>query len=558
MFIGKGFVAILLVIFLWWCVQDASSEGTSTSRASDSGLDLSIKKRLTEGKTPSRTVVGGEQIYSTVLVESFYKRRNYQPAWSENGRLQQVDTLLKAIGEAYGDGLTPDYYHYGPIRSLVASIEKASSPDPPRLADLDILLTDAFLTLGCHLSGGCVNPVTLETEWFAKRRDVDVASVLEQALKKRQLKEALERFRPEEGSYLGLRQALAHYRELSSKGEWSLVPGGPLLKKTSRSERVAALRRRLASSGDLERNDRGGDFFDETLRKSVISFQKRHGLKADGIVGVETLDALNVPLKQRIRQMELNMERLRWILSNREQRSVVVNIANFRLDVIENGQSILSMKAVVGKPYWDTPVFTAKMTHVIINPCWNVPESIARKEILKKARKNPHYLSEQNIKVLKGWGPREEERDPETIDWSKITPSKLSYRFRQEPGPLNPLGRLKFMFPNAFDVYLHDTPAKGLFLENVRTFSHGCIRIERPIELAEYLLRDDPWWTKVRLLAAIENGAEQKVSIPHPLNVHFHYLTAWVDEAGTLQFRNDIYGRDVRLDEALRKKASLP
>jgi murein L,D-transpeptidase YcbB/YkuD len=197
------------------------------------------------------------------------------------------------------------------------------------------------------------------------------------------------------------------------------------------------------------------------------------------------------------------------------------------------------------------------MTQLIINPSWNVPESIARKELLRKIKSNPQYLAQQNMKVLKGWGSHAEEIDPETIDWSEITAHALLYRFRQEPGPLNALGRLKFMLPNKFDVYLHDTSAKHLFSENVRAFSHGCTRIEKPIELAEYLLRDDPLWTREKLLAAIERGTEQTVLIPHPVDVDFLYLTAWVDEEGTVQFRNDIYGRDQRLDEALHKKPSL-
>lgn len=289
----------------------------------------------------------------------------------------------------------------------------------------------------------------------------------------------------------------------------------------------------------------------------MIIFQKKHGLKEDGIVGPDTLDALNVPLKQRIRQIELNMERLRWILSNQEERSIVVNIANFRLDVIEDLKPILSMKVVVGKPFLRTPVFTEKMSYIVINPSWNVPDSIARKEILWKIKKDPQYLAGQNIKVLRGWGSQEEAMAPETIDWSKLTPNKLPYRFRQDPGPLNPLGRIKFMFPNKFNVYLHDTNARGLFSKDMRAFSHGCTRIEKPLELAEYLLKDDPVWTRERLLAAMDKGLEQKIILPHPLNVHFLYLTAWVDQEGILQLRKDIYGRDSLLDEALRRKPSF-
>jgi len=554
--IEKGIIAFFLVI-VFLCANSVSSERSSSAEVPDSGLVLLIEKKVTEWRNPLKIFIRGERIYSAVLVRSFYKGRNYQPAWSQGGHFMQADTLIRVIEEAYGDGLTPDYYHLGLIKSLVAGTEKNLS-DPIHMADLDILLTDAFLTLCCHLSGGCVNPVTIESEWFAKRRDVDVSSVLEQALRKKQVREALMGLRPEQGSYARLRQALARYRELSLKGEWQRVTAGTPLKKDLTSDRVAELRKRLAASGDLEADEaKGGNLFDEKLEQSVIVFQKRHGLKADGIVGLVTLNALNVPLKQRVRQMELNMERLRWILGNLEQRSIVVNIADFELHVVENRRSILSMKVVVGKPYQRTPIFTAKMTYLVINPSWNVPDSIARKEILVKIKNDPHYLAEQNIKVLRGRGPHEEEIDPETIDWSVITPDSLMYRFRQDPGPLNPLGRIKFMFPNQFNVYLHDTPSKRLFSENVRTFSHGCTRIEKPLELGEYVLQNAPGWTRGKLLAAMEKGTEQNVLVPHPLNVHFLYLTAWVDEAGTLQFRNDIYGRDKRLDEALRRKPSL-
>jgi murein L,D-transpeptidase YcbB/YkuD len=555
--IAKGIISLVFV-FVFLYSYSVSAEIRSSVQTPDTGLGLLIQKKIKELRSSSKTDIRGEYIYSSVLVESFYKGRNYSPGWSQNGHLAQADALIRAVEDAYGDGLTPDYYHLSSIKSLVSAIGGKISSDQTGLADLDILLTDAFLTLSCHLSGGCVNPVTLEEEWFAKRRDVDVSAVLEQALRKKQIRESLMKLRPEEGSYGRLKQALALYRDLASRGQWPLVSGGPLLKKGSVSDRVVELRRRLFASGDLEaEGTKGRDFFGEELEQAVVIFQKRHGLKQDGIVGPETLRALNVPLKERIRQIEVNMERLRWMSGNGEQRSIVVNIANFRLDVIEDRHSVLSMKVVVGKPYQRTPVFTAKMTYLIINPPWNVPDSIAREEILKKIRKDPQYLLKENIKVLTGWGPQEKEIDPETIDWSKISANNLPYRFRQEPGPLNPLGQIKFMFPNKFNVYLHDTPAKQLFSKDIRTFSHGCTRVEKPVELAEYLFWEDPQWTREKLLAAIEEGTEQEIRISRPLNVHFLYLTAWVDEEGILQFRNDIYERDALLDAALRKKPTF-
>ena len=333
---NRGVIILLLaMVFLLThsCSSERSpSEGNPSVGAADTGLDLLIKKSITEWATPAKAVIRKEMIYSAVLVENFYKVRGYWPAWSEEGHLVQVEPLLRAVEETYGDGLRPSYYHLGLIRSLVAQAGKGVSLNPTLLADLDILLTDAFLTLSCHLSGGCVNPLTIKAEWYAKRANVDVAAVLEQALKNKEIKEAMISFRPEEGSYVRLRQMLAHYRQLFEKGEWPQLSDGSPLKLNSTSSRVADLKKRLAASNDLDpAGVTGDDFFDEKLHQSVIGFQKRHGLKADGVVGSATLNALNVPLEQRIRQIEVNMERLRWTLGNKEQRSIVVNIANFEM-----------------------------------------------------------------------------------------------------------------------------------------------------------------------------------------------------------------------------------
>jgi L,D-transpeptidase YcbB len=549
-----GLIALLLaLVFLLY--QFFSTERESPF--SNSSMGRLIKARLEQIKPASKILVAGEQVYSTELVENFYKSRNYHPAWSEDGRLTQADQLISAAEGAYRDGLMPSYYHLPRIKSLVDQTGKYRAADPELLADLDVLLTDSFLTLGCHLSGGCVDPVTVKAEWYAKRGRVDVSAVLEAAIKKKQVEEGLNRMRPEDVAYQRLRQGLASYRELLKRGEWPPVSGVTPLKPDSRSVRVLELRKRLVASGDLKEEVSGGDFFDTNLKDAVKFFQRRHGIKDDGVVGPSTLQALNVPLKQRIRQMELNMERLRWILGKGEERAIEVNIANFELAVIENGKTVLTMKVVVGKPYWNTPVFTAKMTHIVINPSWNVPDSIAKEEIIANIKNDPDYLKKQNMKVLAGWDSNAEEIDPGTVDWSGIESENLKYRFRQEPGPLNALGKIKFLLPNKFDVYLHDTPSKGLFSEEVRTFSHGCTRVEKPVELAEYLLQEDPAWSRGKIIALMEEGSEKTVRIPQPVNVHFLYLTAWVDEDDILQFRNDIYGRDKLLHEALLEEPIL-
>jgi L,D-transpeptidase YcbB len=554
-FFHKGAQALSAALF-FLCINSISFAQVSNVAAKDEDVRSLIKRTVIELKSgPGK--INGEVLSSVTLIKSFYKGRDFLPAWSEDGRLIQVGSLLMAIEDAYGDGLIPEYYHTEMIKSLSLKLEKGSPSNSSQLCDFDVLMTDAFLTLGCHLSAGCVNPVTLATMWFAKSNRVDVSSVLEKALKKKQIREALSELKPQKDMYSRLKSVLAHYRALSSKAQWPLVEEGPPIKKGEKSDRVLQLRKRLEASGDLISGETEKDVFDDNMQQSVMAFQRRHGLKDDGTVGRGTLAALNVPLSKRIRQMEINMERLRWILGSQEDRFLVVNIADFRLDIMENDKSVLSMRVVVGKPYMRTPIFSAKMTNLVFNPQWNIPSNIVKNEILSKVQKDPNYLDGQHIQLVQGQGSGESIADPKDIDWDQAASEDLPYRFRQTSGKWNVLGKFKFVFPNEYDVYLHDTPYKSLFSEEVRTFSHGCARVEKPLDLAEYLLRDDAQWTRKAIEAAVAKGTEQTIRIPRPLNVHFLYLTAWVDKDNVLQFRNDIYGRDPILDRALQRRPSF-
>ena len=262
------------------------------------------------------------------------------------------------------------------------------------------------------------------------------------------------------------------------------------------------------------------------------------------MVGPETIKNLNVPVENRIRQIEINIQRLKQMTECAETRYIAVNIAAFDLHVIENKNTVMSMKVIVGKPYWYSPSFSSTMTQIVFNPSWYVPNSIAIEEILPKIKEDPEYLVNEGIKVFeKGKGYRNE-LDASVINWADVNADNLTYRFVQVPGIRNPLGKIKFIFPNNYDVYLHDTPAKVLFEKSSRAFSHGCIRIEKPVELAEYLLRDDPAWNSERIIETVDSGEEVKIKIPSPIKIHILYLTAWVDEDNVLQFREDVYERD--------------
>jgi murein L,D-transpeptidase YcbB/YkuD len=353
-----------------------------------------------------------------------------------------------------------------------------------------------------------------------------------------------------------LQQALEWYRQLAEAGGWPVLPNGPTLRPGDRSERVVALRMRLQVSGDMPSPgsrqssqyntlpDADDTLFDDELEQAVRIFQSRHGLQVDGIVGPMTLAALQVPVEARIAQMVLNLER--WHRNGQafEDRYILVNIPAFTLDVVEYEHAVMRMRVIVGKPYQRTPTFHETMTYLVLNPYWEVPHNIAKREILPELHNDPTYLQKHNMKVIASWGPSVQVVDPATINWSVISSHDLRYRFRQEPGIQNALGQIKFKFPNAFNVYLHDTSTPSLFAKPQRAFSHGCIRVEKPIDLAVYLLQDMPQWSRQQILATIAGNVQQRIDLRTPITVHIVYRTAWVDEDGSVQFRPDIYRYD--------------
>jgi murein L,D-transpeptidase YcbB/YkuD len=497
-----------------------------------------------------------ELIHASVVLPTFYERRGYRPAWlDDRGPTGQADSLLAALRDADREGLNPLDYHAARIDTTLA-MERAHEargdpPEPGRMTDLELLLTDAFLVYGAHLLAGRVDQERLDAEWRAQRREADLAQVLESALDSTGVRPALSALLPSDPGYVSLRAALQRYRAAAAD-TCPLVPEGPKMERGDSGERVRALRDRLRALAGLPGGSEGArDTFDEELEAAVKQFQQRHGLDVDGVVGRATLGELNVRQSARVRQIAVNMERWRWLPLALGSRHIIINIADFSLAAVESGQAVMSMKVVVGRPYRRTPVFSELMTYLVLNPSWEVAPTIAIEDIVPALRKDPEYLAKQDMRLLEGWGAEEREVDPKTVDWSRVTNRTLRYRFRQHPGSGNPLGSIKFMFPNKFHIYLHDTPSRQIFAKAERSFSSGCIRVERAVDLAEYVLRGHRRWTRRRLTAALAGGVEQTVLLPEPIPVHLLYWTAWVDDHGTLQFRTDIYGRDNLLDVAL-------
>jgi murein L,D-transpeptidase YcbB/YkuD len=487
------------------------------------------------------------------LLARFYEARQMRPLWitdqAATGRARTLATILEA---AVQDGLNPDDYGATAIRQLLDATE------PDALAELELRLSLGLIQFASDLASGRVEPSEVDRELFVYPQEVDHAAIIRAAADAADLEAFVASFRPAQDEYRRLKAAFAEFRARAARGEdWGTVPDGPTLEPGASDPRVAGLRARLLQSTDAEEArlaavaSAAREVYDAQLEAAVIRFQGRHGLAQDGKVGPRTLAALNVPLQERIRQMVLNLERRRWMPDDLGARYVFVNLADFELKVVHAPKTVFDTRVVVGAPYHRTPAFSAEMTYLEFNPYWNVPPSIARNELLPEIKRDPGYLAANGFELLTDWNDGAAAIDPWSVDWSQITPEDFTWRLRQIPGEGNALGRIKFMFPNPFNVYLHDTPARHLFEQAERSFSHGCIRVEQPESFGDVVLAGQDGWSPERIKAAIASGERMIVALQKPLPVHVEYLTAWVNKDGTVHFRNDVYGRDARLAEAL-------
>jgi L,D-transpeptidase YcbB len=541
------FIWCLLLLPGYLSVSFAEAVGLPSDKFTLATREL-LRGRL-GAEPPAHLNVGGDFLYAAAVLPDFYQRRTYYPVWSRNGQaLPAAVEMVEAIRDAYRHGFEPEHYHLQQIEGLLQRLP-GSRGRALLLTDLDLLLTDAYLLLASHFQSGRVNPEAIDPTWRAQRRNGDPVAVLESALASGSVAASLQSLLPRQSEYEGLRQALQRYRQMAAEGGWPRVPGKTKLAEGSRGPRVVLLGRRLAMEDETV--SLKGDVFDVELTAAVRRFQYRHGLNDDGVVGPATLAELNVPTADRVRQLEVNLERWRWLPAELGPRYVLVNIASFKLYVVEDNETKLDMRVVVGRPYRRTPVFSNLIRYLVLNPDWLVPEPIARKDILPEIKRDPAYIERMHFTVLKGWGVRSREIDPSGIDWSRIDPESFPYRLRQKPGPKNALGRVKFMFPNRYNVYLHDTPERKLFRRDRRGFSSGCIRVEHPLELAAYLLRGTSLENLSALRTALDSGMTQTVQLPNPVPVHLLYWTSWVDAQGILHFRQDIYNRDRTLRQAL-------
>ncbi|MFO8005672.1 murein L,D-transpeptidase, partial [Thioalkalivibrio sp.] len=507
----------------------------------EAALDLALEKQATAVGGP--VPVHGSALDAQVW---FYAARGYMPAWNRHGRLERLVSVLEGLVH---DGLNPDLYHVAELRSRTGSLGQG----PAESACTDLLATRAYLSALLHLALGRLDPMQVEPIWRAgdgpslDARRLEVIGLAEGMLD--DIEGAMERARPDLWQYRALRRAHVELDARDRSARWLRIPAGPLLRPAMIDSRVPLLRARLAGAPTSEGVRRFGDaVYDEDLVEAVRAFQRSHHLHADGIVGPETLSALNVPPEDRLEQIRINLERLRWLAREMEDSLVLVDIAGAQIHYFRRGEMIWSARTQVGRPSRPTPRLRSEITHMTFNPSWTVPPTILREDKLPLIREDADYLERNGLRVLDSAGNR---LDPEGVDWGHPGGIVL----RQEPGPENALGRVAFRFPNPFHVYLHDTPSQGRFASDRRAVSSGCVRVERPLELVDLLIEDGSDAGPDHAERLVAGGQTRNFHLTRPIPILLAYWTADVDAQGNVRFRPDIYHSDQRLAKALAEQA---
>lgn len=530
----------MLLIALTW-----PDPTVAQSAAFDKLVAREVQWRVDEGHADFGSDLDDQRVFQ---VYAFYADRGYTPMWvRDGGPKTKAWVLLQHLRDAGREGLEPADYEPEKIAELM------ETTDPSELARLEIMLTRSFIEYAQDLRAGRVQPGEVDNEIHIEAPSVDPRALIDGAEAADDLGPYIETIRPQTAQYERLREKLAEYRRAAVTGGWPLVPEGPTLKPGMDDERVPALRRYLAAVGDLAGNaDEASTLYEGDLVEAVKAFQARHGIDVDGAVGPATLAEIRTPVEERIETMVLNLERRRWMKDDLGPRYVFVNLADQYVKIVENDKTVHTERLVVGKPYTRTPVFSDEIEYVVVNPDWTVPASITRNEYMPLLKKDPGAMSARNIRIFAGG----REVNPYSIVWPAVQGTG-GYTLRQDPGPSNALGRIKFMFPNRFNVYIHDTPSKSLFARSSRVFSHGCMRVENPFDFGGALLAAEGWTTE-RLKSAMGTGRKKVITLKQKVPVHVTYLTAWANRDGSVHFRNDVYGRDEKLVAALRARSGTP
>ncbi len=512
-----------------------------------------IRNVLEDRMPGQRYVIENRSLFSSVLLPRFYTGRAFTPYWfAHPDSLDKVHSMIAFIDSTKYHGLHSEDYHLEKLNELFNYIRTDSSArfNPILLARLDLLLTDAWFMVASHLYNGKVDPEELTSQWGIQRNKPEL--MLDKWLAHfggTNIGQLMQQFFPPYPGYQSMVAEAVKISRMQDSPQVKISGRQGAIKPGEQSEILPLLRSRLEIWGVYEPDSLAtSDIYDENTVNAVKKLQKKFGYQPDGVIGKLTLSAINMTLSERLMRLYVNMERLRWLPDTLEKRYVLVNIADFTLQLMEGNDTLLQMKTIVGKDYRETPVFNSRITYLVFSPTWTVPPGIQKADVIPATAKNVNYLKEKNMIVLNARG---QQVDPASINWKR---DGMRYTIRQVPGPQNALGRVKFMFPNKYNVYLHDTPSRELFSRDERTLSSGCIRVEKPFELARLLLEDMPDWTDDRIRQAMNSGSPRTVVLKSQPGVYLFYLTSWADSAGNVYYRNDIYNRDAEVFAGLQQK----
>lgn len=490
----------------------------------------------------------GVQLRNVDDVLRVYRQRQFTPMWHKHRRPTFTSqAVIKKLSGAANQGLDPSKYY----SQLLQSWSTFAAPSNPY--HLELLLTDSLFSFFDDLAHGNLDAPPKSNGWHLPQTRINTRDITDSFFSgEGSFRQTVTALQPDHRRYQGLLDALQEHLRVVERGGWTRVPTGPTLRPGDKHPRVELLRRRLAEGGDLpvvkivEANNantvQSDDLFDWAITEGLKAFQERHGLEADSLLGARTVAELNVPAEQRISQIEVNLNRWRWLPRDPGHSHIMVNTAGYDMEVNLSGEVAVNMNVVVGKPKHRTPMFSDTMEYLVVNPSWYVPTSIAR-EIMPKEAAKPGYLERNNFEIIRRSTNKPVERWRLSDDELRPNAFVRKYRLRQLPGKSNALGDLKFMMPNQYSIYLHDTNAKSLFAKNRRAYSHGCIRVEHPQQLARVILAEDGW-TESELTALFDRKETRTVRLKRNLPVHLTYQSSWVDNSGRTHFREDIYDHD--------------
>ncbi|MGI9531026.1 L,D-transpeptidase family protein, partial [Lutimonas sp.] len=512
-------------------------------------VDQVLESKIVSEEGGNAVSVNGIELFSQVELPQFYTNREFEPAWTNSRNRKD---LIESLESSFDEGLTPDDYHLQMIKNLTNKSGK-SKLNAKEKADLDLLMTDALILYAAHLLEGKLEQSNLRKSWDVERNEgpSNPDSLLTVTLHNKRIKSVLEALKPNNYMYNLMKFHLKKLRKEASEGGWPVVSEGETLKPGDSAARILEIRDYLLAVGDLKVKAKENQMvFDTVVETAVKNFQKRHKLTSDGVIGKGTIEQMRVPIEDRIDMLILNLERSRWVFHEPDPDFLMVNIAGFHVKRITNRQEVFDSRVIVGKYHKESPVFKGVMKYIVMNPTWTLPYSIATHETLPKLKKDPGYLAAKHMEVLDRSGAV---LNPANIDWSQYSRGNFPFTIRQKAGPWNALGEVKFMFPNKYAVYLHDTPSRGLFNRQDRAFSHGCIRTEDKWGLMMSLMDDPEVWNMEKINEILKSGKTTTITLPKPINIYLIYLTAAVDQNNNLMFMKDVYKRDPEVISAMNK-----